>query len=137
MTYRANRFLLLLAIPAAFCIPMLAGSITSVSAQLTDEEIFSTMEGSNLPPGYFEPDPIFSLDNLPSPNPWVNAAKILLRPSKAGSQRETSLNDPADTNGDAMKDSSYPYMPDTWRDSDNDGMPDQSYDSSYDEFYDF
>ncbi|MEO0770962.1 MAG: hypothetical protein AAFY72_16330 [Cyanobacteria bacterium J06649_4] len=132
MTHRSNKVLLLLTIPAAVCLSMLAGSVTPTSAQLTDEEIFSTMEGNNPPPGYFEPDPIFSLDNLPSPNPWVNAAKILLSPSTAGSQLETNPNDPADTNGDAMKDSSYPYLPDTWRNNDNDGMPDQSYDSSYD-----
>lgn len=132
MTRGQKKSLFLFAVPAVLCTPILATAIAPASAQMTDEEIYSTMEGNNLPPGYFDPEPIFSLDNLPSLNPYITAVRVLLRPNSAGSWLETNPNDPMDANGDAMKDSSYPYLPDTWRDTNNDGMPDQSYDPAYD-----
>ena len=131
MILKPKKSLLLFSLSAAFCIQMMTATIAPTSAQMTDEEIYSTMEGDNLPPGYFSPDPIFWLENFLSPNPYVAAIRVLMYPNTAGSWLETNPNDPADANGDAMKDSSYPYLPDTWQDTNNDGMPDQSYDPSY------
>ncbi|MEO0768819.1 MAG: hypothetical protein AAFY72_05200 [Cyanobacteria bacterium J06649_4] len=102
------------------------------SAQTT-EEILSQMEDSNIPPGYFDSAPSPTIGNYLcayKPGPFC-AFRSVLRSNRAGSLLETNPNDPADNNGDAMKDSSYPYMLDTWRDNDYDAIPDQSYDDSF------
>ena len=134
MNYKLKRSLLLLSIPATLYVSIIAGFTASASAQMTDEEIYSRMEGSNLPPGYFDPEPSFSFGDalcIVRTTGLCAFSRVLQYPNSAGSWLETNPNDPADSNGDAMKDSSYPYLPGGWRDTDNDGMPDQSYDPSY------
>lgn len=133
MNYKLKASPFLLALPVALAIPVLTSFAFPVSAQMTDQELNSTMGAGNLQPGYFDPD----LSDMPesvcvvSVTPLCAFLTITLPPSKAGSWLETNPNHHTDANGDAMKDSSRPYFRDTWRDTNYDAIPDQSYDKSF------
>ena len=119
------------ALSAAF----VTGITSSAFAQTVDgydEKLAPYIRGNNPPPGAGsnKRSIVRPTDFLP-PTPLRVFTRILSTPNKAGSWRETYPGDPADVDGDGLKDMSYPYYPKHWRDSNGDGFFDQSYDSSY------